>query len=115
MWNFGVERSLSQVASTRSALSRIHNFSVVSERLPALFTVLTAVRPGVRTNMVSIRNIGEVTIVGTAGTRDDLLGYEKSLRDANVFQELNSPISNILREINISFTFEGKLREQHKF
>ena len=110
-----VQRTLTRVASTKSALTMIQNFALISGRLPAFLHFFAAEKSGIRITTISAHRDATVTITGSANTRSNLLDFEKSLRDANMFQELHSPISNILREVNINFTFEGTLREHYRF
>lgn len=45
-----------------------------------------------------------ITLRGTADTRDNLLRFIASLRSHSEFQNIKSPVENILQERNISFT-----------
>lgn len=61
---------------------------------------------------LSIKQGGAVQITGLARTRRDLLQFESSLRDGGMLQEISLPLSNIIRETDVSFSMQGKLKSQ---
>ncbi len=61
---------------------------------------------------VSLKNDGIVSLTGQAAARDDLLEFEGRLRASRLFQNITSPLSNIIRERNISFTLQGALAKK---
>lgn len=65
---------------------------------------------GIELISLDVRKTGEVNIRGGARTRNDLLGYEKKLRDSGYFQELSVPPSNFVSATNVNFNFQGKLK-----
>lgn len=67
-------------------------------------------RDGISLSNVTLKKSGEAILTGTAQKRSDLLRFEKNLRDSGKFQDLSSPFSNIVRESNINFTLQGKLK-----
>lgn len=77
-----------------------------------LSNILGKQRVGITILNVIIRKNGEMLLSGVATTRQDLLNFEGALRDSGIFQEISSPLSNIIREQNINFTMEGKLKTQ---
>lgn len=68
---------------------------------------------GIMLVSLTVKKQGDVAITGVASTRRDLLRFEKTLRDANMFQDISFPISNIVRETNINFTLQGKLKSPY--
>lgn len=75
--------------------------------------ILAKQSSGVQLNNVSIRKNGDVMLSGIALTRQGLLDFEGVLRDAGIFQDISSPLSNIIREQDINFTMQGKLKPQY--
>jgi hypothetical protein len=65
---------------------------------------------GISISTLSIKKDGSVIVSGTAELRRDLLQFEKKLRDSGRFQEISSPLSNLIRESKINFTIQGKLK-----
>lgn len=65
---------------------------------------------GIRLDAVTVKKDGLVALAGRAVKRDDLLKYEKRLRDSGRFQDINLRLGDILREENIDFTLQGKLK-----
>ena len=46
----------------------------------------------------------EFRLKGVAGTRDDLLAFTKLLSGSDLIAEVNSPISNLLKDRNVGFS-----------
>ncbi|TSC69436.1 MAG: hypothetical protein G01um101466_33 [Parcubacteria group bacterium Gr01-1014_66] len=63
--------------------------------------------PTVSLASVVLKKNGQMEFTGTATTRNDLLAFEEILRKSGMFQEILSPISNIIRERDIQFTLKG--------
>ena len=51
---------------------------------------------------------------GLAATRDDFLIFQKNLEDYSLFTKVKSPLSNILKQKNIEFTFDIELADLNK-
>lgn len=47
----------------------------------------------------------KVIISGLAQSRDDVLRLEERLKKSDVFEKLDSPLSNLLERVNVSFNF----------
>lgn len=47
----------------------------------------------------------KVIISGLAQSRDDVLMFEERLKKSDVFEKLDSPLSNLLERVNVSFNF----------
>lgn len=69
---------------------------------------------GITIAFLGIKNDGEVMLNGLAATRKDLLQFEKTLRESNKFEDITSPLSNIIRETNINFSIRGKLKSVYR-
>lgn len=65
---------------------------------------------GITISTLSVKKDGFVLIRGEARTRSDLLRLESLLRDSGKFDTISSPLSNIIREINVNFSIEGSLK-----
>lgn len=70
---------------------------------------------GIAISNVSVNKTGDIAIQGKAATRDNLLKFEERLRESGKFQKIFTPLSNIIRETNISFSLQGKLKSQYAF
>lgn len=109
----GVEDIVSRAKTVASGVSSIRSF--ISEPVRAstlLRQFLKSSGSGIAVEFLSIKKSGSINIRGKATTRRDLLRFEQTLRERSQFQELSSPLSNIIRETNINFSFEGKLKTQ---
>lgn len=51
-------------------------------------------------------------ISGLAPHRNDLLNYQTTLEENNLLFELQSPLSNLLTQVNVSFVLEAKINTQ---
>lgn len=109
-----------KVLRTNEISTRIHtlqsglrSFSAFIEESGGIFPLLSTLverKPGITLSTVVIRANGEVLLSGNAETRRSLLDFERSLRDGGLFQEIVSPLYNIIRERDIFFTMQGKLK-----
>lgn len=72
-------------------------------------TIVRETTAGIRITSFAIQNRTETTLTGVAQTREDLLAFEKTLRDSGAFEEIVSPLSDIIRDANINFSMRGKL------
>lgn len=94
-------------------LASIRNATEESGRASSLLTGIVAKEfSGITLSRVMIRKNGEVLLAGIAATRKNLLDFESALRDSGLFQDISSPLSNIIREQNINFAMEGKFKAQ---
>lgn len=62
---------------------------------------------------LSVQSSREVEIRGFASTRGDLLAFEESLRRSDIFHSIVSPLSNIIKETDITFSIQGQLRQEY--
>jgi len=94
-----------------SSISAVKEFLAGPQKVTVLFeNLLGIVTPFITIAGIEIKNTGEVTLTGVAPTRSALLDFEKRLRDSGLFQEISFPISNIIREANINFIMQGKVK-----
>lgn len=76
-----------------------------------MLNLLTAPQAGIVVTDFTIQN-ADVTISGHADMRNDLLAFEQRLRDSSRFQDIASPLANIIQETNIKFSFKATLKTQ---
>lgn len=55
------------------------------------------------------KNVNHFLIRGWAEKRADLLKFENNLKNSDFFTEIESPLSNLLKQENINFEFSGRL------
>ncbi len=53
----------------------------------------------------------EISIDGHAETRDKFLKFKKALEESNLIKKVNSPISNLLHQVDFNFTLTAKLNK----
>lgn len=60
---------------------------------------------------IIIKPDGTVNMSGRATTRRDLLDFEKTLRELNLFQDVLFPLTNIVQQRDIHFSVQAHLKE----
>ena len=88
----------------RAALGRPHTRQ--------LFDAVVRDASGITTTSFTVRDAVSVSVEGKAALRGDLLAFEQMLRESGLFREISSPLSNIIRQADISFTLTGTLKEE---
>jgi len=78
-----------------------------------ILDLLIANQQGININAFNINKIGNVYITGHADTRNNLLAFEQRLRDSSRFQDITSPLANIIQETDITFNFKGTLKSNY--
>lgn len=102
------------IRTAQVVLSSLHDFSATPSRASRIIkeihqhtgTAITIQRIGVSTD-------GTLDLQGTAATRRELLAFEEALRSSKLFQDISSPLSNIIKETNISFNIRGRLQPDY--
>ncbi|MBI4709363.1 MAG: PilN domain-containing protein, partial [Candidatus Portnoybacteria bacterium] len=57
-------------------------------------------------------NKNEVSLEGLALTRAELLAFKEALEESPDFESVESPLSNLLKQNNIDFSFIFKVKEK---
>ncbi len=65
---------------------------------------------GVRFNSVSVSQ-DQVALEGYAATRESLMLFKDSLEKSQYFEEVESPLSNFLKQRDINFSFRFKIKQ----
>lgn len=60
---------------------------------------------------IIVKQDGTVNMSGRAATRRDLLDFEKTLRELNLFQDVLFPLTNIVQQRDIHFSVQARLKE----
>ena len=81
-----------------------------------LSPLVNQVFPGVKISSIELRRGADngfmLALQGTADTRDNLLAYINRLKASREISSLDAPISNVLKENNISFYVEASLKPE---
>lgn len=100
-----VSKTLSEVGSAFERRARVSSiFSMFSDELPSGIEVLN----------LTVKENGEVVVSGRAATRREILQFEDVLRKSGRFESLITPLSNIIRNTDIPFTIQGKLKPEFR-
>ena len=79
----------------------------------SVFDLFTAPQSGIVITAFSVDKNAIVSLAGNAATRNNLLIFEQYLRDSSRFQDITSPLTNIIQEKNIMFTFKATLKPNY--
>lgn len=85
-------------------------FSAPPKASPLLSQFLGELPSGIIVSSFALKKDGEVSMRGEAETRRGLLEFEQILRESEKFEAISSPLSNIIRETDINFFIQGKLK-----
>lgn len=110
----GVPAALLKIQKVRSTLSFVRVLTPESKRASVIMARLFEdAGANVTVTTLNVKKTGEIIFTGSAKTRRDLLDFERALRESGRFQEISSPLSNIIREVDVVFTIQGKLKPNH--
>lgn len=114
--DLGVKEKIASMQRVVSVVNAVGSYAAQSSRPWALLqSFLENSGQGISISFLSINKNAEFTLIGSAATRRDLLGFEERLREGKKIEDLSSPLSNIVRETNISFSLQGKLKSMFRF
>lgn len=107
-----VTETISQAGQLKAQINSLAVLLQNSQKTSLLLEKIFFDNGDVNLNNMNIKN-NTVSLSGFARTRNDLLGFEKKIRNADIFEEVSFPLSNIIKEINITFTVQGKLKPKY--
>lgn len=112
----GIKKKIVSVKRVVSAVKAVKDYAVKPTSVSStLGEFLQSSGAAIGISFLSVRHSGEFTLIGRAQTRRDLLNFEQRLRDSKKFEEFSSPLSNIVRETNINFSLQGKIKPASRF
>lgn len=88
---------------TRAMISEARTYLEAPSGASARIEKLFAAGDGIVIGSFAIGKTGEMTIEGSAATRDDLLAFEDALRASGDFLAVTFPLIDFVRERNIKF------------
>lgn len=105
--------TITEARAVRDAIGAIRTHAGEPARASLLLARFIAPGAGITIRSFIVRGDGQVTVAGHAETRADMLHFEEGLRSSNRFYEITFPLSNITRERDIQFSFQGKLKQEY--
>ena len=76
---------------------------------PLLEEISEIVPAGIYLNYFSYRTAkDQITLSGWANYRENLLGFQKSLEESSFFEEIEAPLTNLIKQKDIDFNFTFK-------
>lgn len=103
----------SDAARIKAIISSLQHTSTNPTAALDLFDLFSEEHPGITISSFTIDQNGAITITGHAATRNDLLALEQLLRNSSRFKDLAYPLTNIIQEADINFSFRGTLKPQY--
>lgn len=106
-----VEDSLDRARRIKTILSSLRARAATPRSISSFFEgIRREAGESIMISTFSVKKDGAVFIAGSARTRRDLLDFEQRLRDSGRFLEISSPLSNLIREADVNFSIQGKLK-----
>lgn len=123
--NLALETKAQQALKISETIARAQEIEKTTKRAAALLAkppqidrafgfIFDIPSERININTFSVKQDGSFLISGNAPTRDDLLSFEEALRSSGRFQEISSPLSNIIKKTNLSFTIQGSVKDQYR-
>ena len=106
-------RTILRVRSTGEVIAEVRLAVAQLPRASALLERFFAAGEGISVTSFLIRKDGTMALSGHATTRAQLLRFEETLRASDRFHEITFPLSNIVRERDIEFSMQGKLKPDY--
>lgn len=101
---------VSDASNIKAVIVSLHQTTDIPSGALEIFDLLATTQSGIIVSGFTVDKDGRVGITGNATTRSNLLAFEQRLRDSSHFQDIASPLSNIIQETNINFNFKGTLK-----
>ncbi len=101
---------LAVVSNVQSIISSLRQSAANPAGALGIFDLLTVNQQGIDISAFNIDQLGNLSITGHANTRANLLAFEQRLRDSSRFQDITSPLANMIQETDITFNFKGALK-----
>jgi hypothetical protein len=103
-----INNILQTISLTNQNLGTIDHSFGYSSFLPIIEKIISDKTPAIALTEFVYNNSGATTTVpmtvsGIAKTREDLVGFVKTLDSENIFSNVVSPISDLAKDTNISF------------
>lgn len=97
------KKILSKILSLRQAAE-------IPNKASLLFDAFSPQLQGITVQTFTINKAGDISFIGNASTRENLLDFEQYLRNTGRLQDLTFPMMNLFPQTNINFTFKGKIK-----
>ncbi len=98
------------VPNLNKYLEKIHGIQRNQKSYSSFLVALTKIMPeGIRLDSLSVDESNEVILNGYAPKRELVISFKDSLERSNLFENIESPLSNLIKETDINFYFKFKL------
>ena len=105
-----IDQTIREVKSLKSKLALVKGFAQTSSEKSLLMEeIIRMAGPKINIRQINFSDGGAVSISGTALGRKDLLLFEDELKKSDRFEQISSPLSDIIRGA-ASFTIQGQLK-----
>lgn len=78
---------------------------------PKIIELIEKMPPDIKINSLSIdHKTGNISMIGTAKTRDALLSFQADLKKYNWLADIQTPTSQLFQKENVSFEIKAKIK-----
>jgi len=101
------------IVALNNYLKQIENLQTNQKSYSHLLISLAELVPdGVRLDNFSVDEAGAATLAGFAAKREQVMAFQDVLNKSGFFEKINNPLSNIVKETDITFTFTFDLKPE---
>lgn len=108
-----VEEFEKQIKETNRKITLLTNIKKEAAPISPVLDKLTASSAGKNSYLKTFsidRRTNAIKIEGFSSTRDQVIKIQDNLKNDSSFSDINAPYSNFLKQTNIDFTFDFKLK-----
>jgi len=99
------------IVALNKYLARIENIQKNQKDYSSLLILLTNLIPeGVRLESFSVDEKDAATLTGFAAKREQVLALQENINNSGLFEKVESPLSNLVKQTDIEFTFTFNLK-----
>lgn len=94
-------------------LAKIDKMQKEKKQISDILISLSNITPEeTRLNSLSINNKNELVISGFAKNRENIIRFKEILENSSLFENIENPLSNLIKQTDIDFTFNMKISQK---
>lgn len=111
--HLNIQSFAEEIRKTKTFIRTLSSLLEKESRASWLMEKIFSYADGVSIQSLQIEKNGNLSLRGRAATRQSLLAFERSLRESGFIDTISLPLSQIIRETDISFSLSGILKEDN--
>lgn len=103
-----------QIKDTNSKLAAIINARAQTAQVSQIIEKIIGISSGNNSYLTSIfidRPAMKASIKGFSANRDQVVKIQENIKNNSAFSDINAPYSNLLKQTNINFSFDFKIKQ----